>query len=232
NLQENPAKAPAETLFDYLDSHSLLVDGDGYLIGYVIVGSEAEAPDQRVGSTVAVRRNRTDENPARPCPVSLTVGPFPRDTAALPVGRRVLAVRVHPRDVVAVPLAPEEPLRCCCYQVLAECRLGGAVAPVSEAAAWAIRVPVPEAILPPDTVAPPDEPAKSSPEVSRAAELSRADEGESEDEPRLGRFSRMLMRAHDAMERMAKKDGTPQPKDAPSGAGPAPNPRTTGPAWA
>jgi hypothetical protein len=130
NLIENPSKRPVEDLFDFVDSRGLAITEDGHLIGYERVRADFRdtrggATDNSPGRLVEVRRNRVEEDPSRPCAVSLRFGPFPHYEITSGLGEdRIVAVKVNPRDVVAVPTVGLDGVRCCRYEVLFECVAG------------------------------------------------------------------------------------------------------------
>jgi len=205
NLMENPARRPVEDLFDYVDSRGLAIDAEGYVLGYEAPGEpvDPETGPREPGRTITVRRNRTEEDPLRPCMTSLKVGPFPVG-AALPAGSLLPVVRVHPRDVVAVPMGTG-PLRCCAMNVIALCDPTAKLPAVAVSAAWAARGL--EAEEPIDAAgAVPAVAAQAQPETNPApAEDSRP-------EPKLGFFTRAMVRLHDAVEGAGKAATEPKPR--------------------
>lgn len=127
NLLENPSKRPVEDLFDFVDGRGLAITEDGHLLGYERVRADyrdtrSGATDNTPGRVVQVRRNRVEEDPSRPCAVGLRFGPYPHYDAIMGIGEdRIVAVKVNPRDVVAVPTIGLDGVRCCRYEVLFDC---------------------------------------------------------------------------------------------------------------
>lgn len=217
-LLDNPSRRPIEELFDYVDSRGLIIDSDGCIVGYEAFGepSAAETPDRRPGREVAVRRSRTEEDPARPCAASLKVGPFPAGIA-LPPGALLNVVRVHPRDVVAVPVGAG-PLRCCAMQVLAQCDPSEALPPVARSAAWAAM----------ELDAGQDTPAEATPlpavaAMAPAEEIAPAEapHGTPKQDLRLGFFTRAMVKLHGVVEGAGKAATEERPDKHHMPAGPA-----------
>ena len=212
-LMENSARRPVEDLFDYVDSRGLAIDADGYIIGYEAYGEpvDPETGERTPGREISVRRNRTEEDPLRPCGVSLKVGPFPIGTA-LPPGEHLNVVRVNPRDVVAVPVGTG-PLRCCSMEVLAQCDPAESLPRVAVSAAWAAQgLEAPEEAAP----APVAETAPMAAATAHVEQAAPAEEahGAPKKEPRLGFFTRAMVKLHDVVEGAGKAatDEQPEPK--------------------
>jgi len=222
NLMENPARRPVEDLFDYVDSRGLAIDAEGYIIGYEALGEpiDPETGVREAGRTITVRRNRTEEDPLRPCSTSLKVGPYPVG-AVLPKGEFLAVVRVHPRDVVTVPVGTG-PLRCCAMSVLAMCDPKATLPHVSISAAWAAKglEPEDEFAVSPMGAEPSVAARQAEANTVVAAEAHGAEE---ETEAKLGFFTRAMVRMHDAVERAGKSATETKPESAtrPLPSGPA-----------
>lgn len=220
-LMENPARRPVEDLFDYVDSRGLAIDADGYILGYEAFGepTDPDAGERAPGNEIAVRRNRTEEDPLRPCAVSLKVGPFPVGIT-LPPGERLNVVRVHPRDVVAVPVGTG-PLRCCSMSVIEFCDPAEALPRVAVSAAWAAKgLEAEEEVVAPVAEAAPVAAVTAEPEAAPAA--AAAAQGAAKKEPKLGFFTRAMVKLHDVVEGAGKAATEEQPENkAQIPAGPA-----------
>lgn len=214
NLMENPARRPVEDLFDYVDSRGLAIDAEGYVLGYEALGEpvDPETGPREPGRTITVRRNRTEEDPLRPCPTSLKVGPFPVGTTPA-AGTLLPVVRVHPRDVVAVPVGTG-PLRCCAMNVVALCDPAAKLPAVAVSAAWAARGLEEEEVFT-EAAAAPAAAVQAQPEA-------KPEPAEGRPEQKLGFFTRAMVRLHDAVEGAGKAAAEPKPhgneRSVPTGA--------------
>jgi hypothetical protein len=141
NVQANPSKSSRKSLFKFLDKHDLVITDDGHFIGYkgvqdnednlsVTSGKEPvtvtlENGDVEehtgyipnpVGATVEMPRSLVDDNREQACSVGLHVGTH---EYANGFGRKLLTVKVNPRDVVSVPSdSDDSKIRTCRYTVL------------------------------------------------------------------------------------------------------------------
>ena len=208
NLMENPARRPVEDLFDYVDSRGLAIDAEGYVLAYEALGEpvDPETGPRDEGRTVTVRRNRTEEDPLRPCPTSLKVGPFPVGSA-LPAGSLLPVVRVHPRDVVAVPVGTG-PLRCCAMSVIALCDPAAKLPAVAISAAWAARGLEGEEEFHAGAEAAAGQPVAAAQMQAETRPLPADDDRK---EAKLGFFTRAMVKLHDAVEGAGKAAAEPKP---------------------
>ena len=110
NLMENPSFRSVNETYGFLEACNLPITPDGCFIGYKMIRNDytdiyTGTMDNSVGKTVSVNRNEVDEDSENTCSFGLHVcsqaylGHYGRsgDTD------RVVAVKVNPRDVVAVP---------------------------------------------------------------------------------------------------------------------------------
>jgi hypothetical protein len=123
NVQRNPSKASRKGLFKFLDKHDLVITEDGYFIGYKGVrddGTSSTAGQEEVtvtladgtmevhkghipypvGATIEMPRSLVDPDRDTACSVGLHIGNYRYATGW---ATRLLTVKVHPGDVVAVP---------------------------------------------------------------------------------------------------------------------------------
>lgn len=125
NLQENPSYRAVQGLYRFLEVGDLPITEDGHFIAYKRV--RTNFTDERTGSidnspgkVVEMTRNKVNENPEETCSYGLHVC----SRAYLPNygsggGGQVIMVKVHPRDVVAIPNDyNDSKMRVCRYEVL------------------------------------------------------------------------------------------------------------------
>lgn len=126
-VSENPSRRAVYGLFDWAERSGLPITPDGDLIAWKIVKEDyldifSGTFDNSVGKIVEVPRNEVDEDPNQTCSHGLHVC----STKYLPhygtgPGSRVMVVKVHPKDFVAVPKDYNaSKARVCRYEVIAE----------------------------------------------------------------------------------------------------------------
>lgn len=127
NLSENPSYKSRESLFNFLDNFSAPITEDGHFIAFKRVRDNfydihSGTMDNSPGRIVSMPRNMVDDDSNRTCSAGLHAcasiylegfGRWDRD--------RVVAVKINPRDVVAVPTDYQfSKMRVCQYEVLSE----------------------------------------------------------------------------------------------------------------
>lgn len=132
-LNNNPSFRSREQLFTWTQAKEIVIDTDGYLIGYkgvsndmlsihageaVVDGREVVGNIPNVvGSVISMPRSQVQDDPNIGCHKGLHVGNF---SYARGFGSIVLEVRVDPADVVSVPSdCSFQKLRTCRYEVIA-----------------------------------------------------------------------------------------------------------------
>jgi hypothetical protein len=125
NLQLNPSYRAVNELYEFLEKNNHPITEDGHFIAYKKVAPNFHdlhtgTIDNSPGRAPSVSRNEVDENPTRTCSKGLHVANW--DYAANSYGSPndpMLEVKVHPRDVVAVPNDYNQAkMRTCGYEVL------------------------------------------------------------------------------------------------------------------
>lgn len=133
-LARNPSFRSREQLFQWTTVQSLVIDSEGYFIGYkgvtrdlksihsggaMVNGIQVDgAVPNKVGSVISMDRSKVQDDPNIGCSHGLHVGAW--DYARNFGHGTVLEVRVDPADVVSVPTeCGLQKLRCCKYEVLA-----------------------------------------------------------------------------------------------------------------
>lgn len=126
-VMENPSFRAVQGLYDWAEKSGLPITPEGDIIAWKIVKENyldiySESFDNSVGKVVEVPRWEVDEDPDRTCSHGLHVC----STNYLPhygtaPGSRVMVVRVHPKDFVAVPKDYNcAKARVCRYEVIGE----------------------------------------------------------------------------------------------------------------
>lgn len=131
-LALNPSRRSREQLFDWAERANLVIDEDGYVVGYKGVQNDGTSvhaggayvngewvdghvPNE-VGSVITMERSNVQDDHTVDCSHGLHVGTY---EYASSFGARLLTVRFSPADVVSVPNYDTSKLRCCGYEVLA-----------------------------------------------------------------------------------------------------------------
>jgi len=126
NLNMNPSRSSVQQLYGWLKETNLTLTEDGYFIAYKRVAQDFSdlrtgKYDNSPGKVVKMNRNLVDENPRDACSSGLHVATYDYAHAfSEGSGGHVVAVKVHPKDVVAVPNAEHQKMRTCEYLVLEE----------------------------------------------------------------------------------------------------------------
>ena len=128
NLNMNPSFAAVQGLYAFLENNHHPLTPDGQFIAYKGVDSDfkdlhTHTMDNSPGTVVEMPRNQVDEDQDNACSNGLHVASW--DYAHTSYGggsisgsNVTLMVKVHPRDVVAVPKGNEAKMRVCRYEVL------------------------------------------------------------------------------------------------------------------
>jgi hypothetical protein len=134
-LDANPNKTAQDSLFSWIEKHSLAIDSDGWVVGFKGV-SQRYTPSQRgpaivdgvdlgdnalivykPGALVSIERSKVNENPAQHCGVGLHVG---TRRFADGFSERTVEVRFSPADVVSVDTSNREKIRVCRLRVVGD----------------------------------------------------------------------------------------------------------------
>lgn len=123
NLYLNPSRNVLERLYKFLSHKNFPITPDGHFLGYKAVRSDfldkhSGKFDNSVGKTVSIDRNEVDENMQVNCSYGLHVGTINYVKGFANHGDKIIIVKVNPADVVAVPYADAQKLRCCKYEVV------------------------------------------------------------------------------------------------------------------
>jgi hypothetical protein len=129
NVMENPSYRAVQGLFEWVEKSNLPVTPDGYILAWKAVREDytsihqtpGRVYDHTPGNVVEMPRNECDEDPEQTCSTGLHFcsANYLRNYAG--GGNRVVVVKVHPRDVTAIPKEYGcEKGRCCRYEVIGE----------------------------------------------------------------------------------------------------------------
>lgn len=125
NLMLNPSSRAVNRLFDFLQANDIKISKDGYIIAWKKVREDFKdiftgKMDNSVGQTVSMPRNQVNEDDTVTCSNGLHVcAKSYLDQYAAYSGNRVVKVKLHPRDVVSIPVDYNNAkLRCCEYTVV------------------------------------------------------------------------------------------------------------------
>jgi hypothetical protein len=137
NLYLNPSDRARNELYKFLEKGNMPITDDGCFLAYkgvkndyysitagkvVLLQGKQDANGyiyNAVGEVIEVKRECVDANPNRDCSNGLHAGSF-NYADGFKSGGRLMIVKINPRDVVSVPHADANKLRCCLYEVIAE----------------------------------------------------------------------------------------------------------------
>ena len=123
-LYKNPSYRAVTELFGFLESSNLPITEDGYFVAYKKISHDYKDLftgdfDNSVGSKVSMPRNRVNEDKSQTCSSGLHFAAY---EYASGFGRGpLMAIKIDPADVVAIPTDyNNQKGRCCAYEVIEE----------------------------------------------------------------------------------------------------------------
>ena len=125
-LYENPSNRAINELYTFLQHKFLPITPDGYFLAYKAVNPDfmdkySGTINNAVGESPRVSRRRVDDNCDVGCSHGLHVGAIDYVKSYGGPGDKVIICKVHPADVVSVPLdSAHQKVRCCGYEVVGE----------------------------------------------------------------------------------------------------------------
>lgn len=125
-LQQNPSNRIVERLYKFLEVGQIPLTADGHFIAYKAIRADwtdihSGRFSNSIGQTVSVPRNKVDENSENTCSYGLHVCSFSYLPSFAHADGHVVAVKVDPADVVAIPTDyNDSKMRVCSYIVLEE----------------------------------------------------------------------------------------------------------------
>jgi len=130
-LMSNPSRNSVNELYQFLERGKLPICPDGDFLAYKYVNEDytdcyTGKIDNSIGATPSMPRNEVDDNRNNQCSQGLhfcSKDYLPSTTPSIPYDKykRVVIVKVNPKDVVSIP--PDhncEKARCCDYEVVGE----------------------------------------------------------------------------------------------------------------
>lgn len=124
NLMQNPSFRAVNELFGFLDACSLPITEDGYFLAYKRVSADymdcfTNTIDNSIGQKPSMERSMVDEDSNRTCSKGLHVCSY--DYLQHYQGDRIVVCKIHPKDVVAIPVDYyNSKMRVCEYEVVDE----------------------------------------------------------------------------------------------------------------
>ncbi|QQO96953.1 RIIB protector from prophage-induced early lysis [Acinetobacter phage Melin] len=130
NLMLNPSERAVKRLFDFLQANDIEITADGHFIAWKKVGPDffdiySHTMDNSPGKMVEMPRNMVNEDDEQTCSNGLHVcSKSYLSQYASCSSNRVVRVKVHPRDVVSIPVDYNNAkMRTCKYLVIGEAKL-------------------------------------------------------------------------------------------------------------
>lgn len=126
NVLENPSRRAVQGLYEWAERSNLPITPDGCVLAYKIVNDDftdcySGKFDNSPGTRVEVPRNHVDEDPDQTCSYGLHICSKDYLPHFGPSNKKVVIVKVHPKDFVAVPRDYNTAkARVCGYNVLKE----------------------------------------------------------------------------------------------------------------
>lgn len=126
NLMQNPDKVAIKGLFDFLGHCNLPITTDGCFLAYKAVKDNyydhyTGTFDNHIGCKPSMSRSKCDPDPNSACSTGLHVCSYNYLQGYFGSEGHIMVVRVHPKDVVAVPKDHgNEKMRVCEYEVVGE----------------------------------------------------------------------------------------------------------------
>lgn len=123
NLLENPSEKAVQRLFDFLVANDIEITEDGHFIAWKMVRSTykdcySNTFDNSPGKYVKMPRSRVNDNDEQTCSTGLHVCSKGYLRSGFGHGR-IVSCKVHPRDVVSIPVDyNDSKMRVCGYLVL------------------------------------------------------------------------------------------------------------------
>lgn len=125
NLMLNPSNKAVMRLFDFLEANDVEITDDGYFLAWKRVGNNymdlyEGKYDNSVGKSPEMPRNMVDEDDETTCSRGLHVcSRSYLDHYACGSANKTMIVKVHPRDVVSIPVDYNNAkMRTCKYEVI------------------------------------------------------------------------------------------------------------------
>jgi hypothetical protein len=127
NSMENTSARAVDEMYSFMERNNMGITSDGYILGYKKVKSDftdiySGKFDNSPGQIVEMVRNKVDDDASRTCSKGLhfcSMSYLPHYGSG--PGDKIVIVKVHPKDIVSVPIDYNHAkVRCCRYEVLSE----------------------------------------------------------------------------------------------------------------
>lgn len=124
NLQLNPSFRAVNELYSFLEACNLPITEDGCFLAYKRIRDNytdvhSGKINNAVGTHVEMERSKVDDNPSNTCSAGLHACSL--NYLRSFDGSRIVVVKIHPRDVVSVPIDyGNSKMRVCAYDVVRE----------------------------------------------------------------------------------------------------------------
>jgi hypothetical protein len=127
NSMENPSKRAVDEMYSFMERNNMGITSDGFILGYKKVKEDFKdiysgKMDNSPGQIVEMIRNKVDDDARRTCSKGLhfcSMSYLPHYGSG--PGDKIVIVKVHPKDIVSVPVDyGHAKVRCCRYEVLSE----------------------------------------------------------------------------------------------------------------
>lgn len=126
NLLENPSKTAVTRLFDFLQANDIEITEDGHFLAWKVIRHDytdcyTGRFDNSIGKVVKMPRTHVIEDENRTCEAGLHVCARSYIRVFGSGNDRLVVVKVHPRDVVSIPVDYNNAkMRTCQYEVIRE----------------------------------------------------------------------------------------------------------------
>ena len=132
NLRENPSNRAVSELYRFLEANDLPITNDGYFMAYKRVDENfkdqyTHTIDNSPGAIISMPRNEVNDDCRQTCSHGLHFAGH--NYISSYAGTKLIAIKIHPRDVVSIPTDYNDSKgRCCRYEVISELNLSDALA--------------------------------------------------------------------------------------------------------
>lgn len=126
NLLENPSKTAVSRLFDFLEANDIKITEDGHFLAWKVIRNDftdcyTGRFDNSIGKVVKMARTHVIEDENKTCEAGLHVCARSYIRHFSSGNDRLVVVKVHPRDVVSIPVDYNNAkMRTCQYEVIRE----------------------------------------------------------------------------------------------------------------
>lgn len=124
NLQANPSHRSVEQLWRFLNNSGHPITNDGHFLAYKSVRKDfrdhhSGTIENKPGTVIRMERNKISDDPNQTCHFGLHVGSLEYVEGFGSYEKRIVIVKVNPRDVVCVPVDySSQKMRVCEYAVI------------------------------------------------------------------------------------------------------------------